>query len=312
MIEIISIVFLLLIFLLLIFLYYTKYSYKTNRVIIRLPNHIGDTLMTYPLLLGLQKSNIDFICIGHEWCLDLFSGTNIKLIVSKDIKYYSFYKLLYTLNPKYCILCTNNLSTLIPSKLISSVTIGNSYLCDRSIKKTGHQVQTYFDLGKHFIDSSIHLNNLTDKIPLSITSIRKGKIILSKLDTEFIVICPYATNLHKKKNKEWPYWKEFCRIFTKYQIIILVSKNDYIRCQQDFPNNVIFSEDLGTTAYIMTRAKYVFANDSGAMHLASFFGANVIGLFGATEINKTRPWYGRYIIGNNGSFPEINEVIDRI
>uniref|UniRef100_A0A6C0EKB4 Uncharacterized protein n=1 Tax=viral metagenome TaxID=1070528 RepID=A0A6C0EKB4_9ZZZZ len=45
---------------------FVYYSNKTNRVIIRLPNHIGDTLMTYPLLLGLQKSNIDFICIGHE------------------------------------------------------------------------------------------------------------------------------------------------------------------------------------------------------------------------------------------------------
>uniref|UniRef100_A0A6C0EI74 Glycosyltransferase n=1 Tax=viral metagenome TaxID=1070528 RepID=A0A6C0EI74_9ZZZZ len=59
----------------------------------------------------------------------------------------------------------------------------------------------------------------------------------------------------------------------------------------------------------MTKAKYVLANDSGAMHLASFFGANVIGLFGITDIDKTRPWYGKYIVGNNGYFPEIKSII---
>jgi ADP-heptose:LPS heptosyltransferase len=60
----------------------------------------------------------------------------------------------------------------------------------------------------------------------------------------------------------------------------------------------------------MTKAKYVLANDSGAMHLASFFGANVIGLFGITDIGKTRPWYGRYIVGNNNNFIDLNILVN--
>ena len=60
----------------------------------------------------------------------------------------------------------------------------------------------------------------------------------------------------------------------------------------------------------MTKAKYVLTNDSGAMHLASFFGANVIGIFGPTDILKTRPWYGKYLIGKDNNFPNIKEVVN--
>ena len=88
----------------------------------------------------------------------------------------------------------------------------------------------------------------------------------------YIVICPYATNLVNNKKKEWQHWINFSYIFKKCQIIALVSKKDYKKCIIDFPNIKVFTEKLGTAAYIMKKAKYVVANDSGAMHLASFFG----------------------------------------
>ena len=51
----------------------------------------------------------------------------------------------------------------------------------------------------------------------------------------------------------------------------------------------------------MKQAKFVLANDSGAMHI-SCFGANVIGLFGPTEIQKTRPWFGTYYTAKDGGY----------
>ena len=62
----------------------------------------------------------------------------------------------------------------------------------------------------------------------------------------------------------------------------------------------------------MREAKFVLANDSGAMHLASFFGANVIGLFGATEINKTRPWYGGYKVGDGNKFISVSQLLEEL
>ena len=173
-------------------------------------------------------------------------------------------------------------------------------------------VEDYFNICKKFINNDIKLSDLHEKIPLHSKCKEKGDIILSKINKEFVVICPYATNLHKKQNKEWPYWIEFCNIYKKYEIIILVSSNDFKRCKKDFKNNKIFSEDLQTTAYIMKKDKHVLTNDSGAMHLASFFGANVIGLFGITDIKKTRPWYGKYLCGENGNFVNCIELINNI
>ena len=46
------------------------------------------------------------------------------------------------------------------------------------------------------------------------------------------------------------------------------------------------------------------------MRLEIVFSANVIGIFGPTDIVKTRPWYGKYLIGKDNYFPNINEVIN--
>ena len=52
----------------------------------------------------------------------------------------------------------------------------------------------------------------------------------------------------------------------------------------------------------MQKANCVLTNDSGAMHLASFFGAKVVGLFGVTDTYETRPWFGNYLVEENGNW----------
>ena len=37
---------------------------QDTKLVVRLPNWIGDTLMTYPMLLALQNRGVDFICVG--------------------------------------------------------------------------------------------------------------------------------------------------------------------------------------------------------------------------------------------------------
>lgn len=47
--------------------------------------------------------------------------------------------------------------------------------------------------------------------------------------------------------------------------------------------------DLKTLAAVLSRARAVVANDSGAMHLAAAVGARVVAVFGATNEKKTAP-----------------------
>lgn len=290
---------------------------KGGQLIVRLPNWIGDTLMVYPMLLALQKSKVDFVCLGHPWVKELFAGTSINFVASKEVKKikwcYQFYK---KNNFKYAILCTNTLSSAIPMRLAGLKPFTYHPLSSNKLKYDDslHTVENYFALAHSFISKDLRLSELVDKIPVD----QKNKeltesIIKEKIKSDYIVICPYATNLHKGKNKEWPYWKEFCQKFkSDLKIVSLVSNSDYDRCKKDFPGILVMSEGLSLTGSLMKHAKYVLANDSGAMHIAAFFGANVVGLFGATEINKTRPWYGKYLIGEKNGFIQIDELMNEI
>ena len=75
-----------LIFLIFYFFYANKLTNRSKILLIRLPNWLGDTLMVYPTLNALKKTNIPFICIGHPWAIDLFSGTDIKIVSYSNIR----------------------------------------------------------------------------------------------------------------------------------------------------------------------------------------------------------------------------------
>jgi len=301
--------------------YLLKKNNKKQKVklVIRLPNWIGDTLMVYPTLLALQQSKIDFICIGHPWTNQLFSGTNFKIISSSKIKnMYWYYKNIYKkYDFEYGIIFTKSLPIHLLMKLSNIKIFSYNYFSHIKVpyKEHKHRTENYYDLANYFINKNIKLNKLNTIITINKEYIKKATKIVNKFnlfDKQFIVICPYAKNLHKGKNKEWPYWKQFCDSFKKYKIVALVSNKDLKKCKKDYPNIITISKGLIGNAYIMTKAKYVLTNDSGAMHLASFFGANIIGIFGITEIHKTKPWHGKYIIGENNSFPDLQYVINKI
>jgi len=289
---------------------------RSDELIIRLPNHLGDTLMTFPMLMSLQKSGFYFTCLGHPFAKDLFSGTNFKIVASSEIK-----------NPRWCfnfykqnnfsqgMLCTNTFRTVIPMRLAGLKPVGYHMLSSNRLNYDNslHTVENYFELGRFFTKSKIKVEEISETIPISESNIEIGKKLVSeKIGTEYIVICPYATNLHKGKNKEWPHWQEFYKKIKKYNIVALVSGDDLERCKQEFPDIKILSYGLALTAYIMQNAKYVLANDSGPMHIASFFGAKTIGLLGVTEIKKTRPWYGEYLVGENDGFISADKLLEKL
>jgi heptosyltransferase-2 len=282
---------------------------------VRLPNWIGDALMTFPMLKALEKAGIDFTCIGHPWAQDLFSGEKFKIIVSSDVKKVKWAHRTYRAHKfNYGIACPNTFSATLPMRLSGLKTIGYHWLSGLRPKygNTLHTVENYFELGCPFLDEISDASNIEDRITVHPDSAAESIRIINKIGTPYIVVCPYASNLHKGENKEWPYWESFCHKFDKYKIVALVSPADEQRCKNEFPKIMVMSSNLSVTGAIMKNAEYVIANDSGAMHLASFYGARIIGLFGVTEIHKTKPWYGSYLIGQNQEFLSQEELIEAL
>ena len=270
--------------------------------------------MTYPMLLALQEKVGDFVCLGHPWASSLFSGTNLNIVTSAEIKNakwcYRFYRDHYF---DKGILCPKTLSTVSPMRLAGLQTVGYHFLSSRRVDYNNdlHTVENYFDLALGFLQEDLDVTAFDRFIPIEEKSIAQGKAILDEqIKGDYIVICPYATNLHKGRNKEWPFWRNFCTEYKETKIVAVVSESDYMRCRNDFPEILVLCNTLAISAYIMREAKFVLANDSGAMHLASFFGANIIGLFGATEINKTRPWFGSVQVGTDGGFISAQNLLE--
>ena len=56
------------------------------------------------------------------------------------------------------------------------------------------------------------------------------------------------------------------------------------------------------------RADHVITNDSGAMHLASFFGASAVGLLGVTNQQETQPWFGTSLSGTGQPWPCLDDL----
>lgn len=291
----------------------SKERIQGAKLVVRLPNWIGDTLMTYPMLLALQSSGIDFVCLGHPWAAALFSGTDLNIITSTRVKdsrwCHRFYR---DYDFEYGLLCPKTLSTVLPMRFAAIHTTGYHFLSRQrlSYNDNAHTVENYFDLANGFLTKQLEVQSFNSFIPIDEKSAILGeKLLKEKINSEYIVVCPYATNLHKGKNKEWPFWTEFCAKFKGSKIVAVVSEEDLDRCRKEFPDLLVISNSLSVSAYVMREAKFVLANDSGAMHLASFFGAKVIGLFGATEIEKTRPWYGSYELASDGGFISVENLL---
>ncbi len=282
-----------------------RYSNK-EKLAVRLPNWIGDALMAYPLLAALSRSGVEFTCFGIDWVSSIFSGTDFDLVADSRVQDKLWLMRQYREGGyTHAILCPSSLSGILPAMLAKLKTSGYNRLCaERFIPKKGaHRVENYFELGQSFIGSNLKLQDCNQFIPVHHKNdAAANEIIKNGIGSDYTVVCPYATNLHKGKNKEWPHWKAFLQTFEKANLVALVAPEDEVRCRQDFPSTKVLSVNLGVTAAIMQKANCVLTNDSGAMHLASFFGAKVVGLFGVTDIYETRPWFGNYLVEENGNW----------
>ncbi len=269
--------------------------------------------MTYPLLLRLSNAGVDFTCFGHPAAQAIFSATNFSVVGDSRIRD------AFWLARRYrdegfsrAILCPSSLSALLPTKIARLPSIGHHFLCSHRIPISSnmHRVEQYCDLGRSFIEDVNTLKAEDGFIPVDPESQYIAKnLVKDVLDEPFIVVCPYAANLHKGQNKEWPYWNDFIESYEGRAILGVVAKGDKARFQKEYPGKPVIAADLPITAAVMRLADCVLTNDSGAMHLASFFGAPVLGLFGVTDANETRPWYGNYLTSHEAEWVRVEEVV---
>jgi heptosyltransferase II len=290
---------------------------------IRLPNWLGDVIMTLPALEALTNQGYTLELFGKPWIKDLFAAYDYKThAIPKYI--HQARRLYQQKNIKQCLLFTNSLSSALHLSCTGIQGIGykancRSFLLSRSLRKKSnqHEVDYFWQLA-NFATNYQLVNPKQPQLIITDDYIKQAENILQQhnIADEFTVICPGAIGFgEQKSSKIWPHWQELTNHLLKQnkQIIACPAPFEEIIFNKIFPQQVKILTGINIPLYaaIMKKASQVIANDSGPMHLAAAVQTPVLGVFGATNPLRTRPIGGDFI-GHLGQWPTLEEVLQHL
>ena len=292
--------------------------------LIRLPNWLGDVIMTLPSLDALSTAGYSFHLLGKPWLKDLLSAYSYRChtIPSNMWDIRCLYR---SLQIKQAILFTNGLSSTVPLLGTDVATagyyrskLGRLLLTKAKTKPSGlHEIEYFWQLTQFAVNKPLIVPT-NPKLLISDRYQARAKQILSRnqIFSGFFVICPGAIGKGaNKESKIWPYWRELCaKLHQKgIQIIACPAPYETTLFETILGKDIHCLSNLNLPLYaaIMMQAAQVIANDSGPMHMAAAVQAPVLGIFGQSDPLRTQPWGGDFI-GRLGHWPSCEEVFERI
>ena len=295
-------------------------------LLIRLPNWVGDVVMTIPSLQALQSAGFELQLIGRPWIFDLLQVFPAKLLSMPKSLSQARQQAQQASSDK-ALLFTNSFSSALIMYSAGKKTIGykntlRNCLLNKQITKPPHlhEAEYFWEIAKLAATTWLPHSSWPQTIPptihLPVSSVSNIKVSArlkqEKIDTPFIILCPSATGTAPNGiPKIWPYWSALSQTLEKRGIKHLVCPGplEETRCQQLVPKATCLTGiNLSELAALFTQADLVLANDSGPMHIACAVGAPVLGIFGATDPKRTAPWGGKYL-GKLGQWPSLDEVL---
>jgi heptosyltransferase-2 len=288
---------------------------------IRLPNWLGDVIMTLPSLQALSSAGFTFDLFGKSWVKDLLAGH--PYVCHTIPNKFSDIRRLYqsATSAKHAILFTNSLSSALQFTGLGIKTMGYYRSMVRRVvlhraqqKPPGlHEIEYFWQLTQFSVQQPLLIPQnpkliVTDRYQQQAEAICKQHAM-----EDFFVICPGATGHGKHgQSKVWPYWQQLCTHLQQkgIQMLACPAPSEAQQFTEILgPHVRILNQiDLPMYAAILQRAKQVIANDSGPMHLAAAVQAPVLGIFGQTDPQRTRPWGGKFI-GKLNQWPECADVL---
>lgn len=291
-----------------------------QRLGIRLPNWLGDVIMTLPTLEALTLSGYQLELFGRAWIKDLFAAYDYNTHVLPK-NFWQARHVYHQYNIEECILFTNSLSSAL-------------HVCLQNIKATGygangrypflyrcmekkpdlHEVYYFWNLAQSAVNQ--------DWAPPTPPQFKIDPQVQDEVDAllkslhifdDFWVVCPGAIGHGVgDSSKVWPFWQDLLIYLTQrgHKIIACPAPFEFKMFHEHFSKQVTFIPNLNIPQFaaVLKRAQQVIANDSGPMHLAAAVQAPVLGIFGRTDPRRTRPWGGEFV-GDLHRWPSLEEVL---
>jgi len=314
------------------------------RLLVRLPNWVGDVCMALPALSALEAAGFRPVPAGRGWAVDLLAAHGWPTVaLPRGLREAS--GLLRGLQCRHGLLLTNSLSSAAVFRLAGVAALGHrgdarSLLLGRAIARPAglHEVAVFWRLARELAawlgvtdpavpgappdrpgrSTTPWPDAPPDRLGLRTTAAHEAAAAaalaaaLPAPGVGFIVLAPLAAGSTRGASKRWPGFAELADRLAGRGLatVCCPGPGEEGEARAALPGTTLLPGlGLGAYASVCRGARLTVANDSGPMHLAAAVGAPVLGVFGPGAPARHRPWSpaARWL-GGDGRWPAPAEV----
>lgn len=297
-------------------------------LLVRLPNHLGDTLMTLPALTRLAAAGRDLVLVGRAWTQPLLAAHPWPVhaaAAALPAAVAQWRRLRAAAGTRGALLFTNSFGTALRARLGGLAPVGYATDARRWLLARALPVPARWrDRRMHLVEyydalAGAVLGQLERRVPplaLRLTpqaqAAARDLLAQAGVGSAYVVLCPGATGLHHGRAKAWPHFAPLTRWLLARGVTVAAvpGPGEHASFVAALPGaTVLPATDVATFGAVLAASRLVVANDSGPSHLAAAVGAPLITLFGVTEPERTRPWSERArVLGSDAGWPGFDEV----
>ena len=288
------------------------------KIVVRLPNWVGDVCMALPALTALGERGVEVHLVGKGWAADLLAahGWPVTRLPSGLGPAANSVR---ALGIPRGLLLTNSFGSALQFRLAGVRAVGyrcggRTLLLGRGVPRAagGHEVAVFWRLAQE-VAVWLALPPLPPEPPtqlgLRLTDAHRQAastaLQQAHVYSPYVVLCPLAAGTLNGRSKIWPSFAPFARQLAERGVVLVAcpGPGEEAASAEALPGvRQLTGLGLGAYAALCAGALHTVANDSGPMHLAAAVDAPVIGIFGVSDAVRTRPWtsHGRTVGGTDG------------
>jgi heptosyltransferase II len=281
------------------------------RLLIRMPNYIGDVVLAIPAIEALTNSGFKLILLGKPWMTDLLAPWREHgwrfAVLPKSLA--NRVRLLRALKSEHvprnhrglnAIVFPRSFSSALEFKLggwntLGFASEGRSFLLSSTWTKDEYELemQRFNALASVYLhgDDRLARHLPIPRFPLGLEVSADVASLLGSLP--YICICPFAGGLFQGVSKEWPHFPEFAQWLVEqgHRVVVCPGGSAELdKARSEYANCTILpNTTLQEYAAILKGASKVFSNDTGPAHIAAAVGARLYSVLRKEAVSKYFP-----------------------